>query len=71
MNQRSGKKHRAVLSDGSQEMKLRNFFRDAQSILEEAGENDAAFYFEQMVDHINDGGTLPATRKEVSRVLGV
>lgn len=71
MNQRSGKTHRAALGDGTQEMKLRNFFRDAQHILEEAGEHDAAFYFEQMVDHINEGGSLPTTRKEVSRILGV
>lgn len=70
-NQRSGKTHRAALGDGLQDMKIRNFFRDAQELLEEAGEEDAAFYFEQVVEHINSGKGLPTTRKEVSRILGV
>lgn len=70
-NQRSGKTHRAALSDGMQDMKIRNFFRDAKELLEEAGEEDAAFYFEQVVEHINSGKSLPSTRKEVSRILGV
>lgn len=70
-NQRTGKTHRAALSDGMQDMKLRNFFRDAQEILEENGEEDAAFYFEQIVDHFNAGKGLPANRKEVSRLLGI
>ena len=71
MNQRSGKTHRAALGDGSQEMKLRNFFREASQILENAGEGEAAFYFEQVVDHLNSGGSLPTSSKEVSRILGV
>lgn len=70
-NQRTGKTHRAALSDGMQDMKLRNFFRDAQEALVDAGEEDAAFYFEQVVDHFNAGKSLPTNRKEVSRLLGV
>ena len=70
-NQRAGKTHRAALSDGMQDMKMRNFFRDAQEILEESGNEDAAFYFEQIVEHFNSGKGLPSTRKEVSRLLGV
>lgn len=70
-NQRPGKTHKAALSDGTQDMKLRNFFRDAQEVLIEAGQDDAAFYFEQIVDHFNTGKSLPTSRKEVSRLLGI
>jgi len=70
-NQRAGKTHKAALSDGSAEMRLRDFFRTAQQILESEGYDDAAFYFEQVKDHLNDGGTLPTNRQEIVRLLGV
>lgn len=70
-NQRAGKTHRAALSDGTQDMKIRNFFRDAAEILTQAGEEDAAFYFEQVIDYINSGKSLPSSKQEVSRALGV
>jgi hypothetical protein len=69
--QRAGKTHRAALSDGMQDMKLRNFFREAQEVLEAAGEDDSAFYFEQVVEHLNAGKGLPIARKEIARVLGL
>lgn len=70
-NQRAGKTYRAAANDGLGEMKLRNFFRDCAEILNEAGESDAAFYFEQVVDHINNGRSLPSDIREVSKILGV
>lgn len=70
-NQRPAKTHRAALSDGTQDMKIRNFFRDAADILLQEGQDDAAFYFEQVVEYINSGKSLPSTKQEVSRALGV
>ena len=69
-NQRAGKTHRASAGDSMNDMKLRNFFRAAASLVED--DTDAQFYFEQIVDHINNGGNImsddPTT---VGRILGV
>ena len=70
-NQRAGKTHRAAATDSTQEMKLRNFFRSCKEILEDNDETDAAFYFEQIMDEINNGRALPADRREIERLLGV
>lgn len=71
-NQRSAKTHRAALGDGMQEMKMKIFFAHCSDILEESGQEDAAFYFEQIVDHIIAGKALPSdNRKEIARILGV
>lgn len=67
-NQRSGKTHRAALGDGMQDMKLRNFFRTCAELIED---EDAAYYFEQVVDHLNSGGSLPSEKSEISRILGL
>lgn len=71
MNQRAGKTHRAAANDGMGDMKLRNFFRESADILRESGEPDAAFYFELIVDEINNGKSLPVDRREIARWLGV
>ena len=55
-NQRSGKWKPAAMPDGNTDMKLRNFFRTAASVVDE--DSDAQFYFEQIVEHINNGGNL-------------
>lgn len=69
-NQRRGKTYRAAASDGLQEMKLRNFFRTAASVCED--ESDAQFYFEQLVEHINKGGSVMTDDPiAVRRILGV
>ena len=69
-NQRAGKTHRAAANDGMQDMKLRNFFRTAAKVV--GDDTDAQFYFEQIVDHINNGGNImsddPTT---IRRILGV
>ena len=69
-NQRAGKTHRAAASDGLGEMKLRNFFRTCVRVVEE--ESDAQFYFEQLVDHINNGGNISTDDPvAIRRILGV
>ena len=70
-NQRKGKWKSAVLDSGMSQMNLRNFFRDCKELLEEVGNQDAAFYFEQIMDEINAGNNLPRDKKSVSRVLGL
>ena len=70
-NQRGGKWKKASLDSGLSQMKLRNFFRDCKEQLEENGEEDAAFYFEQIMDEINEGRTLPGDKRNVSKVLGL
>lgn len=69
-NQRVGKTYRAAANDGMQDMKLRNFFRTAAQVCED--DSDAQFYFEQIVDHMNNGGSVmtddPTT---VRRILGL
>jgi len=69
-NQRAGKTHKAAAGDSLQDMKLRNFFRTAASLMED--ESDAQFYFEQIVDHINGGGSIMVEdHKQIARILGV
>lgn len=70
-NQRGGKWKKASLDSGLSQMKLRNFFRDCKELLEENDEEDAAFYFEQIMDEINEGRTLPGDKRTVSKVLGL
>ena len=51
-------------------MKLRNFFRTAASLLDE--DADARFYFEQIVEHMNDGGSIMTDDPvAVRRILGL
>ena len=45
------------------------FFENAMHALYEAGKEDEAFYFEMVVDHLKDGGTLDPNK--VSRILGL
>ena len=68
-NQRPGKTHRAGANDGMRDMQLRNFFRSAKQLLEETGNDDAAFYFEQCEDWIRSGKSLSS--KPASYILGV
>lgn len=68
-NQRSGKWKPAALDNGMSDMKLRNFFRTAARVLEE--EPDAAFYFEQVMEHITKGGSIMTDDPvAVRRILG-
>ena len=69
-NQRSGKWKSASISDGNG-MKTVTFFKNAKNVLEEMGHDDAAFYFEQVEEHLRQGGGLPNDSKQVGKVLGV
>ena len=69
-NQRPGKWKSATLRDGSG-MQTVTFFKIAKNLLEEYGHEDAAFYFEQVEEHLRSGGGLPNDSKEVGKVLGV
>ena len=72
-NQRAGKTHRAALGDSTQEMKLKNFFRSCKEVLDAADEpaSFAAFYFEQLQEHMENGNSLPQDKREIQRLLGV
>ena len=69
-NQRAGKWKTATLRDGAG-MQTVTFFKNAKKVLEEYGHEDAAFYFEQVEDHLRSGKGLPVSEKEVGHVLGV
>lgn len=69
-NQRPGKTHRAALGDSMQEMNLRNFFRSCNEILLNVNA-DAAYYFEQIQEHIEAGNSLPQDKREIQRLLGI
>lgn len=71
MNQRAGKTHRAALGDNMADMNLRNFFRTAARVLDNAGDDEASFYFNQVVEHLNEGKPLPQSVSETARVLGL
>jgi hypothetical protein len=69
-NQRMGKTHKAAANDGMADMKLRNFFRAAATVCEK--DSDAQFYFEQIVEHINNGGNVFTDDPvAIRRILGV
>ena len=69
-NQRTGKFKPAAMRDGGlNDMKLRAFFRTAADLVED--NSDAQFYFEQLVEHINNGGNISTDDPvAVRRILG-
>jgi len=69
-NQRGGKWKPAAMRDGGlNDLKLRAFFRTAADLVED---EESKFYFEQLVDHISDGGTLTTDDPiAVRRILGL
>ena len=69
-NQRSGKTYRAASNDNSG-MRTYLFFKSAAEALTEAGYEDPAFYFEQGVEHLRSGGSLPKDKRETEKVLGL
>lgn len=72
MNQRAAKTHRAALGeDGRISMfEVIDFFEAAKNTLEQSGETDAAFYFEQVYDHLK-ANPQKGFKETVSRILGV
>jgi hypothetical protein len=65
--QRPGKKTRPM-GDGNL-MKTMLFFKACKEVLNEYGHDDAAFYFEQVEQHLRDGGSLDAGK--AGNILGV
>ena len=69
-NQRRGKYKPASMHDGSS-MSTVMFFKQAKILLEQSGNEDAAFYFEQVEDWLRAGNGLPTSDREVSKVLAL
>lgn len=51
-------------------MRLLNFFRECENVL---NDNDApaAFYFEMIVEHLEEGKDIPSDKRGVERMLGL
>lgn len=69
-NQRAGKTYRAAATDDVGDRKIRDLMVTCQKLLENV-DTDAAFYFEQIVDHINDGKPIPSDQASIARMLGL
>ena len=72
-NQRPGKMKSASMkatNSISDEIVLR-FFQTSQKLLEDKGEEDAAFYFEQCADYLQNGGEFYHDQKTVARMFGL
>lgn len=67
MYQRAGKYKKPTFS-GYSEMAVYDFFKRARVALEQKGEEDAAFYFEQVEEHLTQGGRLS---DPISKTLGL
>ena len=65
--QRPGKKTRPM-GDGNL-MKTMLFFKACKQAIEEYGHEDAAFYFEQVEEHLRNGGTLD--QNKAGNILGI
>ena len=70
-NQRPGKRKPAAMQDQMDGMKTVCFFKYAKELLTEYGEEDAAFYMEQMEDWLRSGKSLPGDKKVIATALGV
>ena len=70
MYQRPGKITASAYDDTS-DMKLRNFFKTCAQVLKDDESDEGAFYFNQIVDHINEGKSLPTDRASITRMLGM
>jgi hypothetical protein len=70
--QRAGKTHRAAMgTDGRVSLfEVIEFFEAAQHALEQHGEQDAAFYFEQVHEHLKRN-PQSGFKEKVGRILGI
>lgn len=71
-NQRPGKLQRKAMFDdgGSMLRQVINFAKEAERLLEEKGEEDAAFYFGQLKDWLVDNPGK-AFKEPTHRILGL
>ena len=70
-NQRPGKFQSRPEMGMTQEMGTLKFFKLAQQVLEKEGKTDEAFNFEQMVDWLQSGKSLPKTEEDDIKALGI
>jgi len=72
MSQRPAKTHRAAAgTDGRVSLfEVMDFMESAKNALESAGETDAAFYFEQVHEHLRRNPQA-GFKEKVTRILGV
>lgn len=71
MNQRAGKTHRAAMDNSMADMRLMTSLKNLHAALEDADETEAAFYFEQLIEHIRNGKPMPSSFREAQRILGL
>ncbi|MAD23600.1 MAG: hypothetical protein CMO44_05440 [Verrucomicrobiales bacterium] len=69
-NQRKGN-YQSKPDGMTNEMGTLKFFKIAQQVLEKEGKTDEAFNFEQMVDWLQSGKSLPKTEEDVIKALGI
>jgi len=70
-NQRPGKVKAATIRDDSTEARALKFFKLARTTLEDRGEEDAAFYMEQMEDWLQRGNEFPRDNVSISKAFGL
>ena len=69
-NQRPGKVVRAI-DPTMKDMTVLKFFKMGQKVLEANGKEDEAFYFEMMVDWLQQGKPIPTTEDQTIKALGI
>ena len=69
-NQRPGKVVRAI-EPSMKDMTVLKFFKMGQKVLEANGKEDEAFYFEMMVDWLQQGKPIPTTEEQTISALGI
>ena len=70
-NQRPGKTHRAAASDNTNDMRMRNFFRECQQLFTALDRDDVADFCETIMEEYNQGRQLPSHPKDIQRLFGL
>ena len=70
-NQRPGKTHRAAASDNTNDMRMRNFFRECQQLFTALDRDDVADFCETIMEEYNQGRQLPTHPRDIQRLFGV
>jgi hypothetical protein len=69
--QRPGKYNKSIADPSYNAMTLVQFMRECASQLFDNGNEDAAFYFDQIVEHLRSGKGLTSDPRKVSSILGL
>ena len=69
-NQRKGN-YQSKPDGMTKEMGTLKLFKIAQKVWEKENKTDEAFNFEQMVDWLQSGKSLPKTEEDVIKALGI